>query len=553
MKPYANAITSFAVFAAFALIIATPARAVDGVWAPTDGNSWTNAANWYDNVVPGGVGSVITNPISSTSTTLDASFTVGKFIIDTSAGCYITPGDGGSITFDNGSEAPEFQLYPGANRLWFYAPLHGANGLVVCTKSTWKPFLQVYSPGTISGDLVLSNSVICNFMDKDAFGTAKTILASGSELRINTDIIFANEIVLAGGMLSATDYYGNGRPVYITGGITLANGGRIDAGTSDGTPQLYINCPITGTNPSNYIDFRGGAPGHNLAAPKHTHLNAPVSIDGSARAWNSDTVTVHMDVFLHVNAPFSWEAGRFNFWAGQIICGAPYVFNTTNSIWFNTNNETFNHIFNLNGHNQRLGGFYGGADKFDQPATYSRITSATPATLTLDVPGNSNCNMAYRSYIDGALTVVKAGTGTQQFSCTFATNRIDKWVVEEGALILNGGVYTANAEINGGSLSGNGTLLFRFTENSYDAIIAESGTLDISNMPVVFEGEVSDHEEYVILDASAPGVAFTPAASADAPFLSVENLPEDCRLKYNPERTKVWVVKPLPATLLIVR
>ncbi|MCL1909926.1 MAG: hypothetical protein FWG05_03215, partial [Kiritimatiellaeota bacterium] len=230
-----------------------------------------------------------------------------------------------------------------------------------------------------------------------------------------------------------------------------------------------------------------------------------------------------------------------------------------NAVWFNTWNENLSQIFDLNGHDQRVGGIYGGANHPDHLYTYSRITSASPATFTLDVPNGGNCVMENRSYFDGELTVVKTGEGKQILNTTFADNMIRKWIVEDGELIPRWGVYSADIEVRGGWIwveSGyNPTFRFRLDGTEPDKIVVkDGGGLDISRVNIEFVGMPDKHGEYLILDASESGASLMyDDASPTAPFHSVTGLPEDCRLKMSRDKKQVRLIRGDLGTFLIIK
>ena len=562
MKSPAKNVALRAAIAALALLAITPAsRAADGVWdAPNAvSSSWNDAGNWLGGVIPGGIGSAITIQNNGGALSLDAPFTIGKFFLDVSASWWeLHPGvNGGALTFDNGAEMPELWLTPTANnyRLWLRAPVHGTNGLLIarngggvfCQFFTSSFTTGIESRNTLSGECVLSNGVVCILGDNNALGSAKVTVHNGTQLRVNNGLVFTNDITLAGGALLYSDsYYGAGGFVTFNGTVTSLGSDSIYAG-AEGAPPIVFNGPIIGTHPNGTLTFRANATGLSIT------LNAPVTLNGESLG-NGNAVFIHTGAKLVVNNRFTWQGGRVNIKGGSIVFGTDNAFDTENYIRFDTGNETFDHLFDLNGFNQRIGGFVDGATANDR---HSRVTSAKPATLTLDIPENTTRNMNQRSYIDGALTVVKTGAGTQQFTCTFADNLIDKWIVEDGSLILNSGLFSANALINGGTLgagTGNPTMLFRFDGDAHDAMILESGALDTSRMSIRFEGAPDNYGEYVILDASAPNTTFTAAAeSPDSPFVFIDELPENCRLKTSADKRKVWLVLPHPGTMLLIK
>ena len=562
MKSHVKTTPFAAAFSALALLATATAttRADDGVWDAQNAvsSSWSDAGNWLGGAIPGGIGSTITIQNSGASPTLDAPFTIGKFFLDVSASWWeLHPGaNGGALTFDNGAEMPELWLTPTANnnRLWLRAPVHGTNGLLIarngggvfCQFFTASTITGAESQNTLSGECVLSNGVVCILGDKNALGTATVTVHNGTQLRVNNGLVFTNDITLAGGALLYSDsYYGAGGFVTFDGTVTSLGSDSIFAG-AEGAPPIVFNGPIIGTHPNGTLTFRANATGLSIT------LNAPVTLNGETLG-NGNAVFIHTGAKLVVNNRFTWQGGRVNIRGGSIVFGTDNAFDTENHIRFDTGNENFDQLFDLNGFDQRVGGF---ADGATANSRHSRVTSAQPATLTLDIPENAVRNMNQRSYIDGALTVVKTGAGTQQFTCTVADNLVDNWIVEDGSLILNSGLFSANATVRGGSLgagAGNPTMLFRFGGDEHDAMILESGALDTSRMSVRFEGSPDNYGEYLILDASAPNATFTAAESPDAPFFSMEELPENCRLKRSPDRKKVWLVLPSPATTLFVK
>jgi hypothetical protein len=549
MKSHANhsaLCAAFATFAALAFTLTT-ARAADGAWAFDAAGSWDDPASWTLQAIPGGIGAVITFPASSADrvTTLDSPFTIGKLVVDISNKKWtIDPGTGGSITFDNGAAKPELFLdvqSGNGNRLYLNASLHGTNGVLLYTQSGKKPFIELHGAGTISGEFILSNSLSCVVYNSDAFGAAAIKPATAVVLDLNQGLTITNDIILAGGSVYSTNPQGvaNPNPVTLAGKIISEGGGTLFAGHEGRAPALIINAPITGVGS---VAFRGGIDKTPI------YINAPAKVENGK-------LGVLTGVMLHVNAPLAWdETQAFNLQGGTILCNAENVFDTTAAIEFSSY-ENSEQILNLNGFDQRIGGIINGAWN-SMPSVISLITSATPATLTLDIAQNQTRNMRYRFRIDGDFDILKKGLGTQQLNNPISTNLVSRWIVEEGNLQFNAGLFSANALINGGALSGAGTLLFRIDRDAPDAMLLESGAINIANMPVMFEGASPDYGEYLILDAtaaSAPNATFTASTSATAPFLSISGLPADCRLKRSPDRKKVWLVRPHPGTMLLIK
>ena len=561
MKTHAPRVTLCAAFAALSL---TNARADNYYfWTPTDGASWNNTANWqygeYENqsgwvgnVIPGGAGSLVQFLNPGTATYLDAPFTVGCVYMNTENNNSLNTGSGGSLTFDNGVDGPLFCMWGNdvaGREVYVYAPLHGENGLRVYTtgaRANWR----LYNAGTLSGDLVISNNVWCWAYANNVLGASRLNLEPGSRFMVAGGCAVTNDITAAGVFIQSTSRNANNNLVTFSGNITLTGSDSIYAG-EEGSPPVTFNGPITGTNPNGCITFRAS---NASATGTPITFNAPVSLNGASLGANSDAVLVHTGARLVVNAPFTWQGGRFRFQAGFIICGAAHVFDTAQSMYLDSNNETtWGQEFNLNGFDQRVGGFYGGANG-GAPTLRSHITTTAPATLTLDIPSGSG-GLGNKSYFDGALTVFKTGEGTQSLTSSSMPNLIDKWVVEDGALQFGGGAYSASAEVCGGKLFGSGTLVFRVNGDTMDQLIMTDGELDLSGFNAAFDvQDMPSYGDHLILDATAGGT-FTPAsADPKLPFLSVSGeLPEGLKLKAGANLKQVWLTRPLPGTLLLLR
>ena len=539
--------------AAAALSFAALHAQTDGVWTNNAGGSWSDPKNWLDGIVPNGAGSIVTFPNNPGGHTLqiDAPVTVGKFNINTvGSGWNFTLAPGGSLTMDNGAATPEFFFDPSAdNNSWFnmYAPFTSTNGVWV--GATQRSNVTFFEANDITGVFTPGQrNYYCRIAHPGVFGSAVVNPMGGVVLDLNQGMTFTNDIILAGAEIHSAGITSGNNPATLTGNITLAGGSSIWAGRNSSTP-LIINGPITGTDPAAGITFRAGGGGGTIT------INAPININGAnLNAGNNSNGAIFMQdasgPTIYLNEKMSYQ-GRLLIRGGTLVCGKPYVLDNQNIVGF-VQADGDNQILNLNGFDQRVGGIHLGINNVNR---ISRVTSATPATLTLDIPQGVAPEMNYRNQFEGPLTVVKTGPGAQILTGGDSVNLIDQWVAEEGSFEFRWGTYSANLEVRGGWLhGGNGgpIMVFRIDGNTPDKMILTSGALDVSKMNVVFTG-FPDYGEHLILDATAGGVFTSGNTDPKLPFNSVSDLPEGCLLKVGGDKKQIWLVRPRPGALMMIK
>ena len=231
--------------------------------------------------------------------------------------------------------------------------------------------------------------------------------------------------------------------------------------------------------------------------------------------------------------------------------------------------------FDLNGYDQTIGPMYLCGPNYINGTTVSTdvdyIKSESPAVLTIQVDDNNNryVNKGPVKF-QGALKIVKTGSGTQTFSNPWAasadvpdeakvwgkttTDELTGGIeVLEGRLNLNNELNTAKITVDGGTLAGATTL--KYTATKPETFVFTNGTCDVSHMSITFsDGEVP-YGSHLVFDASASTAENLTVASGEYwPFAGiVGDLPKGCRWRYNATQRKAYLVHPQPGLFICVR
>ena len=175
-----------------------------------------------------------------------------------------------------------------------------------------------------------------------------------------------------------------------------------------------------------------------------------------------------------------------------------------------------------------------------------RITSATNATLTLDSNGSSY-NYTLGGTIDGALSLVKRGVGTQQFGAANTNVMTGGTFVYGGTLQMNG-TSRANVTVDGGTFNGSGWLTCPLGATS-DKLTLLSGSLNVSNLNIRLTGTPA-LKTYTVVDYSAGGT-FTTSGTTNI-FASVAGMPSGYKWLNDAGAKKVYLLTPVRGTVLAV-
>lgn len=286
--------------------------------------------------------------------------------------------------------------------------------------------------------------------DANALGatTGGTVVAAGASLVLNNGITLSGEpLTLNGngttGNNGALHSIDSANPVTVTGPITLGSNARITCFGAN--VRLNIASPIT-DNGSNYtllLQTAGGT-GDIIS------LNSANNVVGNLSLYTYRTTYGLMTFGVNNVAP-----------TATLTLGGG--------------------LFDLNGTTQTFAGILGGSEP-----TFGVLTnsSATTATLNLTVSGTNTASMS--SAIQGAVNVIKNGTGTQTFgggntSAYTGTTTINAGILSmasanmggcTGNFIVNSGGTLRGVATIGGSVTVNngGTFYSGFTSNAIGAL-----------------------------------------------------------------------------------
>lgn len=529
------------------LVGAAPVSVVarDGAWASGEaGGSWATAANWVGSEIPGGVDSTVVFPKATAAgdlaVTLDGDRTVGTLIFDLSGKKWVLkPGSGGVLTLDTGAgRRPRIVATNGVNRAIIDAGVAGTNGFVL--SGTDKARLEFTAANTYSG-VTRVEAAYFHIRSADALGQSHRVeltpstkyaaclyVAAGATLT-NAILLHGNETENKGVAAVYTEIpSGVADPTVRLNGPIVVSGNNVSPNqiSNEIDADLVINGPIAGDGTPGSIGLRG--------AKGRIIVNGTIDIGGALVKNDANTCCF--------NTSGNTYGADLVFYSGLLVMGAERALCPLRGVSFTRFGSEA--TLDLNGHDQTVQGLLDGHPSH-------RITSAAPATLTLDTNGRS-CDFSRGGTIDGAVRLVKTGEGSQQFGAS-NTNVMSGGTFVCGGTFTMNGLTRANITVDGGKFAGTGTLLFRLDGIRPDCVRLLGGTLDISAMPVVFAGE-PPYGTCTILDCSAAGEddSFVPALTDHPPFHSVSGLPGNCKIIYDEQAKKAYLIKPRPATLLIV-
>ncbi|MCX6930334.1 MAG: hypothetical protein NT154_45070 [Verrucomicrobia bacterium] len=128
MKRFQTSLLAAAILAAIAL----PSRAASITWTNTSGGSWSAAANWSPNIVPGPSDDVLIGTAGTYSVTLDASPTVNSLTLGGAGGWQTLATSGNTLTL-NGASVVNTNGILSLNS----GSLGGSSGLTVSGQFNW--------------------------------------------------------------------------------------------------------------------------------------------------------------------------------------------------------------------------------------------------------------------------------------------------------------------------------------------------------------------------------------------------------------------------------
>ncbi len=228
------------------VVSATYNTIVTPTWTNVLGGSWTNAVNWSNNVVANGSGvtadfSQLTLPANPETVTLDGAQTLGQLILGSvgnTNGWLVAPGNGGSLTLNNGTNTPVISVTNGVSTI--SAPISGTNGLVKNGTGT----LTLTATNPLTGSVVISNGTLAV--------TSAGALAAISNIVINAGATFDASAVtnFTLGANQTLTALGTGTNIGSTAATLLgAPNGTVSLGSSavildyngnSGSPALYV-------------------------------------------------------------------------------------------------------------------------------------------------------------------------------------------------------------------------------------------------------------------------------------------------------------------------
>jgi fibronectin-binding autotransporter adhesin len=218
-------------------------------------------------------------------------------------------------------------------------------------------------------------------------------------------------------------------------GPTILTGSAISQMSTSAVNGLTFNGPVSaGTGGFTGTFFLRGSTGSGTV---NGVINLP---NGFVSKTDGNTWTIN-------STGGSWVETRVV--VGTLVMGANGVLPATSSLLLGQN-DTNAASLNLNGFNQTITSLTSNPTTVGANTTGKTITSATPATLTI----NQDLNTTYAGLIAGSTSVVKAGFGT--LTLAGASTHTGTTVVNGGSLIVSGSLAGSAVTVNSGAILAGG-------------------------------------------------------------------------------------------------
>jgi fibronectin-binding autotransporter adhesin len=227
-----------------AVVSATYSTIATPTWINPVGGSWTNAVNWSNNVVANAPGvsvdfSELSLSLNPVPVSLDAALTAGALAFGDATGTngwLVTPGNGGGLTLDNGTNQPVINVVNGDTTIT--APIDGVNGLVKTGTGT----LTLAATNPITGSIVVSNGTLALANAEAIANSTNIVIPAGGTVDVSAIINFT---LSASNTLTAL---GRGTNVGDTAATLIgAAGGTVSLGSSQ------VTLDIDGSNPALFV------------------------------------------------------------------------------------------------------------------------------------------------------------------------------------------------------------------------------------------------------------------------------------------------------------
>ena len=324
---------------------------------------------------------------------------------------------------------------------------------------------NTYGGVTTVGLTGISNVFVTVNNNKALGSTAEGTTVNGG----HTSFSFENKLIL-------------GKNITVTGEtLTLASEAGCRASlhyaqySGFGTWDGNIALPSTSSDTYLWSDFVGGTLMVGTSSDDTiTGTNGTLTVRGGGAIVINSRISIGSMSITRNDAGTCTLNSTNNVWnntgiaQGTLILGVPDALPSTTRLSIGKSYPGNNAIFDLNGKHQHVAGL---AETYAAGTTTQRIISAAPATL---IVSNDTANTfgASGSSIEGAVTLVKAGTNTLTLTGTNTTS---------GAFIVSNGTLTVSATGTFGANSTNITVAAGTLTLQNSNAIADSAALRIAN------------------------------------------------------------------------
>ncbi len=445
------------------LLIGTALLDVDAtrstaIWTNTAGGTWSTAGNWLDNVVGGGSGKTADfntlNITADTTVDLDSALTIGNLVFgdtDTSSAFGWTLDNNGSgsniLTLAGATPTITVNALGDTKTVTISAEVAGTAGLTKSGTGT----LTLTGSNTYTGATTISAGTL----------SASNIVVSGGTSNLGNE---TSAVTLGAATTQGTLSYTGNSATY-TRGFTIggAGGGRLDVTTSGQT--LTVNSgDVTGTGL-----FTVGGAGNTTINANLTHTGGLTKADaGTLTLTGSNTytgaTTISAGTLSASNIVVSSGTSNLGNATSAVILGAA---ETQGTLSYTGNSATYTRGFTIGG----AGG--GRVDVTTSGQTLQVDTVGVTGTGLFTVGGAGNTTINANLTHTGGLTKADAGTLTLTGANTYSggttvdggrlvfqdsTTGGHNYATNTGAT-LEFNVTTGNKQLNGGSITGGGTLV----------------------------------------------------------------------------------------------
>jgi autotransporter-associated beta strand protein len=218
------------------------------VWNSAVAGSWSGTANWYNNVVPSQAKQTanFTDAISGpTMVTLDQPWTVGQINFDSANAYTISPGNGGSLTLDNGGASANASITDSGGSHFVTAPI-ALNSNAVITVSNAADTFTISSPISGGGSLTSAGAGTLMLSGSNSYTGATTARSGTLVIGSSSALPAGANLTVGSAVITATAQLAPGIGTAAVSSLTINTGSTLDVTNN----ELIINYGSAANDPA---------------------------------------------------------------------------------------------------------------------------------------------------------------------------------------------------------------------------------------------------------------------------------------------------------------